>query len=74
MGSRDQLKSEEVVRHIRKVTHNENIFYFPLDLSSKTSIERFSEFVIKRYSRVDILINNAAVFGIPEQIVYGGGC
>lgn len=67
MGSRDRIKSEKVVAEIREANHNQNIFYFPLDLSSKQSIERFAEFVKQRYARVDILINNAAAFGMEQQ-------
>jgi len=73
MGSRNRLKSEEVVREIRKATRNENVFYFPLDLSSKSSIERFAEFIQNRYARVDILINNAAVMALPERVLNQNG-
>lgn len=67
MGSRDRVKSEQVVTEIREATRNQNVFYVPLDLSSKLSIHRFAEFIIERYARVDILINNAAVLGLQQR-------
>ena len=47
MESRDQAKPEEVIAKLRKEMAKMNIFYFPLDLCSKTSVERFAECVLR---------------------------
>ena len=73
MGSRDHVKYEAALDELRKETKNANIFYCPLDLASKASVEQFANYVKQRYVRVDILINNAAVFCIPERTLNGGG-
>ena len=46
---------------------NNRVFYFPADLSDKSSTREFGKWVLQQTSQVDILINNAGQF-IPGSI------
>ncbi|MGB5370454.1 MAG: SDR family oxidoreductase [Flavobacteriaceae bacterium] len=43
---------------IRELNHK-NIHFFPFDISREADLKRLTDFVDKRWKRVDILINNA---------------
>ena len=43
-----------------------------LDLSSKSSIEHFSEIVLKEISNIDVLYNNAGLIYNPYQLTEEG--
>ena len=38
-----------------------------LNLSSKKDIDSFVQIIIKNYTKIDYLVNNAAVMMIPER-------
>lgn len=46
--------------------------FLPLDLSSKPSIEHFSEIVLKETSNIDVLYNNAGLIYNPYQLTEEG--
>lgn len=63
MVVRDQKRGEKAQKEIVEQTGNNNIHLMTCDLSSMASIRQFSGEFKKRYSRLDVLINNAgAVF------------
>jgi NAD(P)-dependent dehydrogenase (short-subunit alcohol dehydrogenase family) len=63
MVVRDQKRGEKAQKEIVEQTGNNNIRLMTCDLSSMASIRQFSGEFKKRYSRLDVLINNAgAVF------------
>jgi NAD(P)-dependent dehydrogenase (short-subunit alcohol dehydrogenase family) len=52
-------EAEETVRQIE--TNSGKAFAFETDVSDPVSVERLVEFTIKEFSRIDVLINNAAI-------------
>ena len=56
---RNELKTQEVLREIKKSSGNENISYILADLSSQDEIRKLVLDIYEKYSRLDILINNA---------------
>lgn len=61
-GARDQTKSLKIVQSLQEKGEEQKIYYFPLDLSDKKSIEQFSRNVKSVTEKVDVLINNAGIF------------
>lgn len=63
----DRERAEAVAASIRK--EDGEAFAVPLDLSAPESIRDTAEFVIKRWGRVDVLVNNALKWsGTPADI------
>lgn len=56
--SADQIKSSCTKCHVGKV-----------DVSDYDAVKEFVEEVYKRFGRIDVLVNNAAVLGVREKIV-----
>ena len=56
-------KSEEAAKRIQKELENENIKIdiFKADVSKKADVLAMIEYVIEKYNRVDVLINNAGI-------------
>ncbi len=54
LTARDELKAKQAAEEI-------GVDYFVLDVNSKDGIAKLKSFVQKKYGRLDILINNAAV-------------
>ncbi len=50
----------EVAEEIRKSSDNE-VWAIPCDVSKKSDIDDLVDKVVKKYSRIDILVNNAAI-------------
>jgi len=61
LACRDIAKGEETAAEIRKGAKGNNIEVMHIDMSSQRSIREFSNLFHKKYSGLDILINNAAV-------------
>ena len=59
--SRDENKLKEI--------HQEfpSVITYPCDMSSKTEILQFGDFVLQTFDKIDILVNNAGVF-LPGKI------
>ncbi len=58
-GARDIKKCERVLQKLKNINKDIECLYFPLDLSSKESVEDFSKNVKNNCEKVDYLINNA---------------
>jgi NAD(P)-dependent dehydrogenase (short-subunit alcohol dehydrogenase family) len=65
-GARDVRKSEEAIRSIKQKNKDADITFYPLDLADTKSILEFSSRVRKQVQHIDILVNNAAVFLLPQ--------
>lgn len=63
LACRDQVRGITARDNIVAATGNEKVHYMPLDLSSLTSVRRFAEEILKNEKRLDILINNAGIYG-----------
>jgi len=72
----DDKKATKVVDSARKKTKNFNIFYQRCSIVDKNDIKKLIDVVLKKYGRIDALVNNAYPknknFGrIYEDVTYG---
>lgn len=58
-------KSEEQAKHLQK--ENKNIDIYKADVSKRQEVKNMVEYVIKKYGKIDVLINNA---GIAENKLF----
>jgi len=65
MAVRNTAKGEIVASEIREADSDANITIMELDLGSLKSVKTFSDAFLKKYDRLDILINNAGVMMCP---------
>lgn len=59
MVARDPRKGEEARREIARITGNDSIDLLIADLSSQRAIRQLAQEFQRRYSRLDVLVNNA---------------
>ena len=67
LACRDTTKGVAVLNEIEKETNNHNLEVLKLDLSDLKSIQDFTVEFKSKYTRLDILINNAGVMAIPKR-------
>ena len=72
MACRTVAKAQAAYDQILKEVPNASLEIMPLDLASLASIRAFSEVMHQKFSRLDILINNAGVMGIPRVLTADG--
>ena len=60
LATRNRAKTEAVVREL-----GGSVSHVPLDLSSRASVKDAAKRVLDRYDRLDVLMNNAGVIGVP---------
>ena len=65
LACRDLKKAQDAANRIKELTKNENIYIEKLDLASIKSIKEFADRILAKYDKLDILINNAGLTGIP---------
>jgi NAD(P)-dependent dehydrogenase (short-subunit alcohol dehydrogenase family) len=66
MAARNQEKAAGAVADIHRRHPNASLEVRALDLSSLASVETLADSVRDDFERIDLLINNAGVMGIPE--------
>jgi NAD(P)-dependent dehydrogenase (short-subunit alcohol dehydrogenase family) len=62
VAARNAAKAEAVIREIETSTGNSNCDYIVADLGSLRQVRQLAETFRRRYSTLDVLINNAGVF------------
>lgn len=67
MAARNQEKAAEAEAEIRTSRHDASLEILPLDLGSLDSVETMASAVSDHHHKVDVLVNNAGVMGIPER-------
>lgn len=67
MACRNLEKSKKVQDEIIAVSKNDNVLLMQLDMSSFESIKSFADEFKRKFSKLDILINNAAYFNHGED-------
>ncbi|UCE41743.1 MAG: SDR family NAD(P)-dependent oxidoreductase, partial [Candidatus Aminicenantes bacterium] len=72
MLCRNKEKGENAIHEIKKETPNASVELMICDLSSMTSIQSFIEEFKGKYSKLDILYNNAAVMKQKRTITEDG--
>lgn len=68
LTSRDPARGADAIAALKKLGHNPE--YHQLDISDKTSITKFRDFIKEKHGGLDILINNAAVAGAGFKTTY----
>ena len=66
MAVRNQEKAEAALQDIRSSAPEASLELVTLDLASQASVRAAAEQIIAAHKRIDLLINNAGVMGIPE--------
>ncbi|CAG2183957.1 unnamed protein product, partial [Oppiella nova] len=61
IGCRDELRAENAIKEIVSRNPNANIIHIKLDLSSLQSIRAFVQQIYENETKIDLLINNAAI-------------
>lgn len=72
MACRTAVKAQEAYDHILMEVPRASLEIMTLDLASLASIHAFSDAMHQKFSRLDILINNAGVMGIPRVLTADG--
>ncbi len=69
---RNKLKSDKTVSKIKNITLNDNVDSIYADLTKFNEIAAMAEDIKKKYSHLDVLINNAGVFENTKVILPNG--
>ncbi|XP_015791662.1 retinol dehydrogenase 11-like [Tetranychus urticae] len=73
MACRNVEAASKVADDVKKETGNENITIVQLDLSSFASIKKAVEEINGQHEKIDVLINNAGIYGSDERKVSEDG-
>ena len=65
---RDSQKCANACTEIRSATGNTNIEFLIADLSVLSQVRRLASEIIDRYSRLDVLVNNAGAFFLRRKV------
>lgn len=68
LAVRNQKAGEAIAYDIIKSSGNSNVYVESVDLSSKQSIESFTEQFSKKYTDLHVLINNAAIVNDERKL------
>lgn len=72
MAARDQRKAQEARRTITAGVPAASLELRELDLASLDSVRACAEGIAADHERIDLLVNNAGIMGIPEQATAEG--
>lgn len=72
IASRDQTKGQAALKKLIQQVPNAKAEFMTLDLASLASIRAFATEFNSRYSRLDLLLNNAGVMAIPRKETVDG--
>jgi len=67
MAVRDRAKADDAAAQMRTALPNASLELVALDLGSQASVRAAAEQILSEHQRVDLLVNNAGVMGIPER-------
>ncbi len=72
LHGRSQAKLERVVRALSAIAVGEQIESYVADLSRMADVEALAKAVAEKHSALDVLINNAGVYGASDTITQEG--
>ncbi|KAH8590062.1 hypothetical protein B0O99DRAFT_635535 [Bisporella sp. PMI_857] len=72
MGARSKFKADEAIKDIKKTVPNANIKFLEIDIASLASVKRAADAFLAENDRLDILINNAGIMGVPPGLTEDG--
>jgi NAD(P)-dependent dehydrogenase (short-subunit alcohol dehydrogenase family) len=67
MAARNPQKAQEAVADIHASVPEAALELVSLDLASQASVRASAEQILREHERIDLLVNNAGVMGIPER-------
>ena len=67
MTARNQEKAAAAVEDIRATVGEPSLELIALDLASQAAVREAAEKILAAHDKIDLLVNNAGVMGIPEQ-------
>ena len=67
VGCRNMEKGKAALKEIQERSGSTDVFLEKLDLASLDSVRKFADSILKRASRLNILINNAGIMMCPYQ-------
>jgi NAD(P)-dependent dehydrogenase (short-subunit alcohol dehydrogenase family) len=67
MAVRNQEKAAEAVAEIRRGLPDASLEVVTLDLASQASVREAAERILAARDRIELLVNNAGIMGIPER-------
>lgn len=51
------------IKRLKEVKREANVFYYKCDVSKESQVKKFAKIVKKKFLFIDVLINNAGIFG-----------
>ena len=72
MTARNQEKAAQAVEDIRATLPDASLELVSLDLGSQASVREAAGTILAAHDKIDLLVNNAGVMGIPEQRTVDG--
>lgn len=72
MAARNQQRAAEAMERIRSEAPDARLTLVELDLGSLDSVQKASEQILGANQKIDLLVNNAGVMGIPERRTVDG--
>ena len=72
LGCRHGNKAQAAINKIKRKVRSANAAFVQLDLVDRQSIRQFADEVAARHGKIDLLVNNAGVMGVPETITPNG--
>ncbi len=72
MAVRNQQKAQDAAADIRAGVPDAALELVPMDLASQASVREAAEQILRGHDRIDLLVNNAGVMGIPERTTVDG--
>ncbi|NXN91775.1 RDH12 dehydrogenase, partial [Rhinopomastus cyanomelas] len=72
LACRSQKRGQATLEEIRVATGNPSVLLRLLDTSSMASVRAFAQAVLRHEERLDVLVNNAGVTGLPFAITPEG--
>lgn len=73
LACRSEKRTLPAVKEIKEKTKNDQVLFMELDLASFASVQKFSDAFLRNEERLDILINNAGMFGGSEAKLNSDG-
>ena len=72
INGKDEKRGEETIAEIKRISGNENVELMIANLSSLNEVRKFADRLKGKYDKLDILINNAAVFYTSRNLSIDG--
>src|ERR687897_91464 len=72
MAARNQDKAAEAVADIRRGAPDASLEVVPLDLGSQASAREAAGHILGSHEKIDVLVNNAGIMGMPERRTVDG--